>query len=1317
MQSEIILLSNVKQENVASLVQKEFEMFGITGIKGKRIDAEQSAIHTNVAQALAEYNVIMVIGGMGEAENNMTVSAVASAIGFGTVQKDGELFPAGAEIFRNRDKKPSGCAISQGNQCIIMLPGDTETLQFMLCYRVSRYLAEFIGGAHSLKTLRAKGINKANAEEAVAQSETEGTAVRVFEDKGEIAVQIYAKGSDRKEAAAKVSSALKNIAGKLGSAAYAVDAENVGQAFGKELSKKDLTVAIAAEGISREEIAEKAYTGEFVGNYLGSSQGVQKYNIPEKLLQRHGANSTWTAAVLAGEVAKTYGANIGIAITADEVKASEGANIAVCMGDNLWTEFVTAENREELIEAACARAIHLARSVAFAYPKLYENSASLMGAVSGKSKFKTAKSEAGTPKWYSRFIPMKGDSKNDLIRKIVFLICVAVFIGSMGFLSTKMFDGKNQDTLANDVSTSVDINNFTEEDMEAAKEWGYNPKLYKLYQQNPDTIGYIKIDNTNVDFPVVQTIKANEKGLTGQYYLRKDFNGNKSTYGTPFLDYRCQANPDRQSTNLIIYGHNVYDDGRMFSDLIKYRKLSFYKEHPVIHFDTLYGDQDWLVVGVILTNAYEKDGPVWNYNNFITGDAQGTKEFLEQVAKRTMVVTGVDYNTDDDFLTLSTCSYDFTDARVVIIAREVRAGEDISNLDTSKAYYNANPLMPDKWYQAVSEAQQSESDASFGDAEQIEDLQEIEYLDILRFPRKLEYKVGESFDPSGLVLEAYYPDGSVEEVTSGYKVNPSTAFTEAGTHYVEITYRNASVTIDVEVLPADSTSASTSSDSSSDIAITSIAVLKSPSKLEYNLGESLSLSGLTLRVYKSDDSKEDVSDLGKISSSPADGSILNTAGQQSVTVSYEGFSASFTVNVKDPNAVTSVEIASKPSKLTYKAGDKLDLSGLTLKVTKGDGSFETVSSGFTASPAGGSVLSTVGETTVTVSYGGKSTSFSVTVEAASSAPESTGSSSVPESSGNTSGSSSSGSSGNSSNSESSEGTSSDPVVLPPSSSESGSESGSVEGSSNVSSSSLGKSVSTYYEDSLTDTVRINGKKMSVFDAVCQIVAYEAGYGQPDEHVKAQAVASYTYLMNGGGDIDAGVKTTVTDQIKRNVAAVIGYAVLDDRSDDYILAVYFSESCGETADAEWVWGYANRNLKSVKSSVDGKESKTYRISSDDFADKVEAKAGISLSGDPSDWIEIKSYWGSTDYVNKISLGGKSYTGRKLRETILGNSNLRSTAFDVTYDEDEDEFVFTMRGYGHGVGLSAKGSIAYAKKGWTWDEILLKYYSNCYIDMKY
>lgn len=1281
MQSQIILLSNVKQDNVAQLVQKEFEMLGITNIKGKRIDAERPAIHKTVAESLADYNIIMVIGGIGEDNGNMTVSAVSAAIGFPTVQKDGEIFPEGAEIFRNKLGKPSGCAVSQGNQCIIMLPGEAETLQFMLCYRVTKYLADFVGGAHTVKTLRASGISKSEAEEKISLINSFGTAVRVFEDGNEIAIQIYARGTDKKDSSAKVNSVMKDIVSTFGSSIYAVGAENVGQAFARELSEKDLKAAIAVEGIMRGEIAGAAFIEEYVESYLGTSQGISKYNIPEKLIKRHGVNSTWTAAVLAGEVCKSYGSNIGIAITTDPSKNNDGANIAVCMGDNVWTEHVSAETREELIAIAGSRAVHLARCVVSAYPKLYEKSVSLMGAVSGKSKFKTSVSKSNQ-KWYSRFVPMKGDSKTELIRKSVFILCVLVFIGCMGYLSTKLFDKVNNRNLA------ATLEGLLQDTTYVPNEWEYSAKLYGLYKENNDTIGYIKIDDTNVAFPVVQTERANDKGLKGQYYLRKDFYGSYSMYGTPFLDYRCDAQVEIQSTNLIVYGHNVYNDGQMFSDLVKYRQLKFYKQHPIIHFDTLYGDADWLVVGVILTNAYEKDGPVWDYNNFINGDEAETREFLNQVAKRTLVVTGVDYNTSDHFLTLSTCSYDFTDARVVVVARQVREGEDVSNLDTSKAYYNSNPLMPDKWYQAVSEAQKSESDASFGDAEQIEEVKKITDVQISQFP-KLKYKQGESFDPTGMILTVYFEDETFTEITEGYEVITVEKFTEIGNYQILINYKGFELGFYVAVEAGEQSS-------TPEAQVTSIGILNHPQKLEYKVGEKFNTTGLVVRVYKNNDTYEDVNITENpkegMEVNPKNGTVLTTVGTHNVKVTYSGFTATFDIKVSEA-AVSKIEITSKPTKTVYTVGESLDLTGLVIKATKTDGSVqENITTGFTTSPSG--AFSTAGDITVTVTYSGATATFTVKVNPAQSSSSST--SSEP------------------------------PISLPelPSSSESSSTSSSTsesQSSSSLTGSNLATtygSESKYYRQSTVDTVKVNGTTMTVYDAVCQIVAYEAGTGQPDEHVKAQAVASYTYLMNNGGNISAGTSTKKLDnQIKRCVAEVIGYAVLDDRNNNFILATYFSESCGETANAEWVWGYANRNLISVSSPVDGKTSKTYRISSEKFRDKIEDKTGINISGDPSRWIEIYSYWGSSSYVNQVSICGTKYSARKLRENVLGSANLRSTAFDVEYDSVNDQFVFTMRGYGHGVGMSAVGSIAYAKKGYKWDEILLKYYSNCYIGMKY
>ena len=258
--------------------------------------------------------------------------------------------------------------------------------------------------------------------------------------------------------------------------------------------------------------------------------------------------------------------------------------------------------------------------------------------------------------------------------------------------------------------------------------------------------------------------------------------------------------------------------------------------------------------------------------------------------------------------------------------------------------------------------------------------------------------------------------------------------------------------------------------------------------------------------------------------------------------------------------------------------------------------------------------------------------------------------------------------------------------------------------------------SPYYESSLENKATVNGKKMSEFDAVCQIVMAEIGGGCPAEATKAHAVATFTYIKNNKNNLTAYLKTPVTADVKAAVKAVIGCVILDDRSDDYIYAVYSAESCGVTAAAEWVWGYQNRNLLSVKSKYDDMTS-TLKIGSDEFAEQVSDSFGITLKGDPGGWIEILSYWEDTDYINEIRLGGKTTTARKLRENCLGSTVLKSTAFTVRYKSASDELIFECEGYGHGVGLSQYGAIDYAKNdGWDFKKILLHYYANCYLAME-
>ena len=104
------------------------------------------------------------------------------------------------------------------------------------------------------------------------------------------------------------------------------------------------------------------------------------------------------------------------------------------------------------------------------------------------------------------------------------------------------------------------------------------PELKEAYERNPDMVGWIRIDGTEVDYPVMYTPGED-------YYLYRDFDKQESKQGCIFIDKHATLEP--RDTNLLFHGHNM-KDGSMFRTLLEYKKESYYKEHPTIHFDTLY---------------------------------------------------------------------------------------------------------------------------------------------------------------------------------------------------------------------------------------------------------------------------------------------------------------------------------------------------------------------------------------------------------------------------------------------------------------------------------------------------------------------------------------------------------------------------------------------------------------------------------------------------------------------------------------------------------------------------------------------------------
>lgn len=184
-----------------------------------------------------------------------------------------------------------------------------------------------------------------------------------------------------------------------------------------------------------------------------------------------------------------------------------------------------------------------------------------------------------------------------------------------------------------------------------------------LYEENSDLVGWLSIEDMIIDYPVMQC-------EDDEYYLHHDFYGEDSKYGCLYV--RSAADVDTPGTNFIIYGHNM-KDGSMFGNLDLYRKESFFREHPVISFDTLYEERTYEILAVFRSQVYHSDEDVFKYYQFYEAqDQEEFDSFYENIKELSLYDTGVTAEFGDTFLTLSTCAYHVTDGRFVVVAKVVR---------------------------------------------------------------------------------------------------------------------------------------------------------------------------------------------------------------------------------------------------------------------------------------------------------------------------------------------------------------------------------------------------------------------------------------------------------------------------------------------------------------------------------------------------------------------------------------------------------------------------------------------------------------------
>ena len=188
-------------------------------------------------------------------------------------------------------------------------------------------------------------------------------------------------------------------------------------------------------------------------------------------------------------------------------------------------------------------------------------------------------------------------------------------------------------------------------------------KYKSLYELNGDLVGWISIEDTKIDYPVMQTINDEE------YYLHRNYYGDEAKEGLPFMDSRCIVG--RPSTNLIIYGHNM-KNGTMFADLLKYESKAYYEKHKYIHFDTIYEEALYEIVAVFRSRVAYIDENTFRFYNFIEADAEDEfYDYYNTIRDMSLYRIEAEAKASDYLLTLSTCEYTVEDGRFVVVARKI----------------------------------------------------------------------------------------------------------------------------------------------------------------------------------------------------------------------------------------------------------------------------------------------------------------------------------------------------------------------------------------------------------------------------------------------------------------------------------------------------------------------------------------------------------------------------------------------------------------------------------------------------------------------
>lgn len=252
--------------------------------------------------------------------------------------------------------------------------------------------------------------------------------------------------------------------------------------------------------------------------------------------------------------------------------------------------------------------------------------------------------------------------KRFYVAGIVF--CMLTLCISLFQIISHYADGKKHTGDFAELAAFVEQAEETEDKGKALQKGGEDLQLLRyqeLAEQNNDLAGWIYIEGTTVNYPVMYTPDSPD------FYLKHNFEKEKSDYGVPYMAEDCD--PSGNGDNLIVYGHHI-KGGRMFGALMDYTKKEFYESHKIIRFDTLEELAEYEIVAVFKTTVYNNTG--FPYYLFTNADKEADfNAYVEECKALALYDTGVTAKYGDKLISLSTCEYSAPNGRLVVVAKKV----------------------------------------------------------------------------------------------------------------------------------------------------------------------------------------------------------------------------------------------------------------------------------------------------------------------------------------------------------------------------------------------------------------------------------------------------------------------------------------------------------------------------------------------------------------------------------------------------------------------------------------------------------------------